>query len=62
MTESQNLLIEKGVTIDAFHRGFVSQAAQEKSLADIDALLLGLESGEIVGSAEHGGEGSGANC
>jgi len=56
------LLVEKGVVIDAFRRGFVSQAVQEKLLADLDALLLGLESGEADGSAEQGSEGSGANC
>ncbi len=40
------LLVEKGVVIDAFHRGLLSQAVQEKLLADIDAQLLRLESGE----------------
>jgi len=32
--------------IDAFHRGHLSQAVQEKLLADIDARLLRLESGQ----------------
>jgi hypothetical protein len=40
------LLVEKGVVIDAFHRGHLSQAVQEKLLGDIDAQLLRLESGE----------------
>ena len=41
------LLVEKGVVIDAFHRGHISQAVEEKLLADIDARLLRLESGEM---------------
>jgi len=40
------LPVEKGVVIDAFHRGHLSQTVQEKLLADIDAQLLRLESGE----------------
>lgn len=56
------LLVEKGVVIDAFHRGLLSHAVHEKLLADIDAQLLRLESGVTDRSAEHGGEGSGANC
>ena len=40
------LLVEKGVVIDAFHRGHLIQTVQEKLLADIDAQLLRLESGE----------------
>jgi len=40
------LLVEKAVVIDAFHHGHISQAVQEKLLADIDAQLLRLESGE----------------
>jgi CPA1 family monovalent cation:H+ antiporter len=40
------LMVEKGVVIDAFHRGHLNQAVQEKLLADIDAQLLRLESGE----------------
>jgi hypothetical protein len=40
------LLVEKGVVIDAFHRGHLSQAVQDKLLANIDAQLLRLESGE----------------
>jgi hypothetical protein len=46
------LLVEKGVAIDAFHRGHLSQAVQEKLLADIDAQLLRLESGETDESNE----------
>ena len=38
--------------IDAFHRGLISQAVQEKLLADIDAQLLRLESEENDESAE----------
>ena len=40
------LLVGKGVVIDAFHRGHLSQTVQEKLLADIAAQLLRLESGE----------------
>jgi CPA1 family monovalent cation:H+ antiporter len=40
------LLVEKGAVIDGFHRGLLSQAVQEKLLADIDAQLLRLESAE----------------
>ena len=39
------LLVEKGAVIDGFHHGSVSQAVQERVLADLDAELLGLESG-----------------
>jgi CPA1 family monovalent cation:H+ antiporter len=46
------LLVEKGVVIDAFHRGLLSQGVQEKLLADIDAQLLRLESGETGESNE----------
>ena len=38
--------VEKGAVIDAFQRGLFSQVTQEKLLADIDARLLHLESGE----------------
>ena len=44
------LLVEKGVVIDAFHHGVLSQAVQEKLLADIDVQLLRLESGETTES------------
>ncbi len=44
--------VEKDAVIDAFHRGLLSQAVQEKLLADIDAQLLRLESEETDGSAE----------
>ena len=40
------LLVEKGEVTDAFHRGVLSQGIHEKLLADIDARLLRLESGE----------------
>lgn len=46
------LLVEKGVMIDAFHHGLLSQAVQEKLLGDIDAQLLRLESGETDESNE----------
>jgi len=46
------LLVEKEEVIDAFHHGVLSQAVQEKLLADIDARLLRLESGESDGAAE----------
>lgn len=38
--------VEKNAVADAFHRGILSQVVQEKLLADIDAQLLHLESGE----------------
>ena len=40
------LLVEKGEVIEAFHRGTIGQAVHEQLLADIDARLLRLESGE----------------
>jgi Na+:H+ antiporter len=40
------LLAEKEEIIDAFHQGVLSQTVYEKLLADIDARLLNLESGE----------------
>jgi CPA1 family monovalent cation:H+ antiporter len=40
------LLVQKGVVTDAFHLGGLSQDVLEKLLADIDAQLLRLESGE----------------
>jgi CPA1 family monovalent cation:H+ antiporter len=40
-------LVEKGVVMDAFHRGLLSQSVEEKLLADIDAQLLRIESGEM---------------
>ena len=46
------LLVEKGVVIDAFHHGVLSQTVQEKLLADIDAQLLRLESGEPTESIQ----------
>jgi hypothetical protein len=44
--------VEKGAVIDAFHQGLLSQAVQEKLLADIDAQLLRLESSETDDSTE----------
>ena len=46
------LQVEKGVAMDAFHRGLLSQPVQETLLGDIDAQLLRLESAETDGSAE----------
>ena len=46
------LLVEKGVVNDAIHHGDLSQKVQEKLLADIDAKLLRLESGETDESTE----------
>lgn len=40
------LLVEKSEIIDAFHRGVLDQTVHEKLLADVDARLLRLESGE----------------
>ncbi len=54
------LLVEKGVVIEAFHQGLLSQAVQEKLLADIDAQLLRLESGEIPESIEQSARSDGA--
>lgn len=48
------LVVKKGVVIDAFHLGHISQAVQEKLLADIDAQLLRLESGETEEPLEPG--------
>jgi CPA1 family monovalent cation:H+ antiporter len=45
-------LVEKGAVINAFHRGLLSQAVQEKLLADIDTQLLRFESAETNGSDE----------
>jgi len=45
-------VVEKNAVISAFHRGLLSQAVQEKLLADIDARLLRLESAEADGSTE----------
>ena len=44
--------VEKNAVIDAFHRGLLSQAVQEKLLADIDAQLLRIESVETHGIVE----------
>ena len=38
--------VEKDAVIDAFQRGILSQTVQEELLAEIDARVLGLESGE----------------
>jgi CPA1 family monovalent cation:H+ antiporter len=46
------LLVEKGVVLDAFHHGVVSQNVHEKLLADIDAQLLRLETGGTNESSE----------
>ena len=48
------LLIEKGEILEAFHRGRLGHTAQEKLLADIDAQLLRLESGEMDEEPEPG--------
>ena len=45
-------LVEKGAVINAFHRGLLSQAVQEKLLADIDTQLLRFESAETNVSDE----------
>jgi Na+:H+ antiporter len=46
------LTVEKNAVYDSFHRGVINQAVQEKLLADIDAQLLRLESGETEESSE----------
>jgi hypothetical protein len=38
--------VEKRTVINSFHRGLHSHVVQDKLLADIDARLLRLESGE----------------
>jgi hypothetical protein len=43
------LLVEKNEVLDAYHRGVLSQDVEERLLADIDARLLRLESGEADG-------------
>jgi len=40
------LLVEKSEIINAFHHGIIDRSAYEKLLADIDARILGVESGE----------------
>ena len=50
MARRHLLLVAKGVVIDAFHCGVLSQTVQEKLLAGIDAQLLRLESGETTES------------
>ena len=58
-TRRHLLLVEKGEVMDAFHRGVLSQAVHEKLLADIDARLLRLESGEADESGRpNAGDGS----
>jgi hypothetical protein len=42
----QDFTWKHALVIHAFHRGHLSQTVQEKLLADIDAQLLRLESGE----------------
>ncbi len=50
---SKHLLqVEKDVANDAFHHGILSQAAQEKLLADVDARMLRLETGENGAGAD----------
>ena len=44
--------VEKGAVMDAFRSGLLSQAVQEKLLADLDAQVLRLESEEPDGPAE----------
>jgi hypothetical protein len=51
-TRRHLLLVEKGVVLDAFHHGVVSQAVQEKLLADTGAQLLRLETEETNESSE----------
>ena len=55
------LLVEKGKVIDAFRKGVLSQAVQEKLLADIDTLLLRLETGETESPNEQKPHPDGAN-
>ena len=50
------LLTEKNQVIESFRQGTVSQEVYEKLLADIDARLLRLESGEEEGTMEAVGE------
>ena len=42
------ILVERREIIDAFHQGLFSQEAYEHLLADIDARLLQLESGDVA--------------
>jgi CPA1 family monovalent cation:H+ antiporter len=46
------LLVEKSEIINAFHRGVVGREAYEKLLADIDARLLRVESGQVEASED----------
>jgi CPA1 family monovalent cation:H+ antiporter len=44
--------VEKGAVIESFQRGLISQTVQDRLLADIDAELLRIESGEPDMAAE----------
>jgi CPA1 family monovalent cation:H+ antiporter len=44
--------VEKGAVIESFQRGIISQTVQDRLLADIDAELLRIESGEPDMAAE----------
>jgi CPA1 family monovalent cation:H+ antiporter len=46
------LQVEKGEVIDALHRGMLNREVYDKLLADIDARLLRLESGEDILTGE----------
>ncbi len=50
------LLVEKGVVTDAFHHGGLNQTIEERLLADIDARLLHLESGETTSTGGADGD------
>ena len=51
------LLVEKDKVLDAFRSGILSQRIQERLLADIDAQVLRLESGQMEEPVEETGEG-----
>jgi CPA1 family monovalent cation:H+ antiporter len=52
------LQVEKGEVIDALHRGMLNREVYEKLLADIDARLLRLESGEDILGGKNDFEGT----
>jgi CPA1 family monovalent cation:H+ antiporter len=51
-TRRQLLLVERAQTVEAYHQGALSQQVYEHLIADVDAQLLRLESGEDLSDEE----------
>jgi len=51
-TRRQLLLVERAQTVDAYHQGALSQQVYERLIADVDAQLLRVESGEDLNHEE----------